>query len=118
MDNVRPLTLIDCFVVPFTLALDPEQTLSDFVLYCSVEELILYTRCSWYPFDVDLSEMAKNRASRGAKLSLVKFVDIGGRWRREDVFRLKEYVIHVEYRTDGTTPNWDDVPGANRDGSE
>ena len=66
--------------------------------------------------DVDsLVEMAKNRASRGAKLPLVTIV-VRGKVAPRKVFELRKYVTHVEYRVDDEPPSWFDVPG--EDGSE
>ena len=119
MNDLQTLVLIDCNDVPFILALDPEQNPSNLVLCPGMQKLILYTEDDRDLLNVKhLIAMAKNRASRGAKLSSVTFVDLGGNGRREEVLRLREHVAHVEYRVDVVTPTWNDLPGVNRDESE
>ena len=82
-----------------------------------MEKLIHYVEYPWALAE-DFVEMAKNRASRGAKLSSVMLVTNGGYTQRDTVLKLKEYVTQVEDRAGGIRPAWDDVPGANREESE
>ena len=80
-----------------------------------MEQLILYPKISWPPLDVEpFNRMTKNRASRGAKLSSITFVNLRHDGSREEVLKLNEHVAHVECRAYGVKPDWDDVPGVNR----
>ena len=64
----------------------PQQNPSDLILCSNMEVFILYTN-SLLPSDVDrLIKMAKNRASRGARLELVIVVNLSGRKQIEEVF--------------------------------
>ena len=111
MNDLRTLVMIDCNNRPFTCALDPQKNPSSLILCSKMEELVLYIKI-WDVFDIRfLIKMAKNRASRGAKLSLIRFVDRRGRGLREEALKLGEHVTHVEYRVDDTLPAWDDIPG-------
>ena len=49
--------------------------------------------------------MAKQRASRDAKLSLITIVGLDEPVPGTEVFKLREYVKHVEYRVDDALPN-------------
>ena len=111
MSNLRTLTLIDCNYLPFMVALDPEQHSPDLVLCPNMEELIIYAH-EWSLFEVNhLIAMAEGRASGGAKLSSIIFVDLGSCGQREEMFRLREHVAYVEYRIEDKPPTWDDPPG-------
>ena len=55
--------------------------------------------------------MAKNRASRGTKLSSIKIVNMGDRGLKKEMLKLGMHVTRVEYRIDPTPPAWDYVPG-------
>ena len=110
-DRLRTLILTNCSHPLFTNALDPKHSPSNLVLCSHLEELILYIEYL-PPSDVDgLIKMAKNRASSGAKLSSITIVETYGSERIDRVFKLREYVTHVEYRVGGARPAWDDVPG-------
>ena len=111
-NNLRTLILIDCHNLPYILQLDPERHPSNLVLCPNIEELVLYVN-SWSKVDAGpLIRMAKNRASRRARLSSIKLVCRSGQGQRErEVSELKEHVTHVEYRVDEVIPAWDDVPG-------
>lgn len=111
VNDLRTLILTNCDGLPFILALDPEQNPSDLVLCVTLEELVIYTE-SWSLSKVELLiKMAKNRASRGSKLSSFTFVDLCGLDLREEVLKLREHAMHVEYRVDGAPPAWDDITG-------
>ena len=78
----------------------PQQNPSDLILCSNMEGFILYTN-SLLPSDVDhLIKMAKNRASRGARLALVIVVDLSGRKQIEEVF-----VVHGSDDSDGFVGN-------------
>ena len=77
-DQLRTLTLTGCDNEPFVRALDPEQNPFNLVLCLNMEALVLYPR-SPSLFNIErLIGMARNRASRGAKLSSVTLIDLGG----------------------------------------
>jgi len=61
--------------------------------------------------------MAKERALRGAKLSLIAIVCLGTLPPPEGVSKLWEYVSHVECKFEDVPPAWDDIPGYCRSGS-
>ena len=112
-NELRTLVMINCNNRPFACALDPEQNSSNLTLCSKMEELVVYIKI-WYQFDVEiLIRMTKNRASRGAKLSSITFVDLDASYGpRGEVFKLREHVTHVEYRVEDTLPAWDiDIPG-------
>ena len=114
MENLGTLTLIDSDSLPFILALHPGQNPSGPVLCPNMEKLTFYARDHRYPLDgKHLIGMAKSRASRGAKLSSVTFVSLGGCGHKKKVFELRKHVSQVEYRSDGIVPAWDNVPGVN-----
>jgi hypothetical protein len=78
MDNLRTLILIKCNNLPFILALNPRKNLSKLVLCPGLEELVLYTN-PWNQLPIQhLIDMAEDRASRGAKLSSITIVSLGG----------------------------------------
>ena len=110
-NNLRTLILIDCSNLPFILALDPEQSRSGLVPRLNMEELVLYIKSRAQFHAEDLISMAKNRASRGAKLSSIMFIDVGELAQKKKVLKLRKHVTRVEYRVDDALPPWDDVPG-------
>jgi hypothetical protein len=113
MNNLRTLVLTNCNSLPFILALDPEQNPFNLLLSSNMEALIFCFK-SWSLLNVDhLIRMAKNRASRGAKLSSIMFVDLGGQEQMEleEAFELTKHVARVEYRVDDTPPAWNDIYG-------
>jgi len=110
MNNLRTLTLMDCLNPPFILALDPKRNPSGTVLCPKLEELILYiVDDDAFPVS-GLLEMAKQRASGGAKLSTITIVG----WREfvpaKEVLKLRDYVSWVEYRLDDVVPEWSVIP--------
>lgn len=62
--------------------------------------------------------MARNRASRGVKLSSVTIVDVGPCRLAEEALKLREHVAHMEHRVARNAPPWDHVPDVNHDESE
>lgn len=110
--NLRTLVLSECNNQPFILALDPEKNASGLVLCPHLQELTLYTSPLLHPpYTRRLITMAKNRASRGAKLSSLTIVDLGGLGLRDEVFGLKEDVMHLDYRMGSEPPHWDVLHG-------
>jgi len=117
-DNLRTLILTKCDILPFILALDPEENPSKLALCPKLKELVLYVE-SQDKFYIDhLVSMAKNRALGGAKLSSIIIVDLGELTPDEEVFELREYVTHVECRVEDAPPTWDSIPGEIGDESE
>ena len=114
--NLRTLVLSECNNQPFILALNPEKNASGLVLCPHLQELTLYTSpLRHHPYTRRLITMAKNRASRGAKLSLLTIVDLGELGLRDEVFELREDVMHLDYRIGSEPPRWDVLHG--KDGS-
>jgi hypothetical protein len=89
--------------------LDPDQTPSKPVPCPKLEELVLYVE-SRDAFNIpELMSMAKERASRGAKLSSITIVGLGELVSGKEVFKLREHVAHVDYRVEEEPPEWDDI---------
>lgn len=109
-NNLRALTLIDCNHLLFVHALDPEQHPSNFVLCPDMEQLNLHVRRR-RRFDLrHVIEMAKNRASRGARLPSVTCANQDGSLAKKQMFELKQHVTHGRYQIGRLPPAWDDVP--------
>ena len=53
--------------------------------------------------------MARNRASRGAKLLSVTIVSLGIGELKEEVLKLREHVTHLEFSIGRLAPAWDEV---------
>ena len=109
MKSLRTLTLTYCSNLPFISALDPNQNASNTVVCPKLEELVLFTQeesCI-----EELLEMAKGRASRGAKLSLIAITCPQELAPAGKISELRGYALHVEYRWDRTEPEWSAVPG-------
>ena len=107
--DLHTLTLIRCENLPFILALNPYRNPTRITLCPNLEKLILYvdTRDS---FDIqELMNMAKERASSGAKLRSITIVGLGELLPGKEVFKLREHVTHVEYRFEENPPGWDHV---------
>lgn len=111
LSNLRTLILTSCNNLPFVLSLNPQRNPSNLVLCSDMEELILYIDSPDQFYPKHLIKMARNRATRGAKLSAITLVDLGQHLPEKEVLKLREHVTHVEYRTGGASPDWDDVPG-------
>ena len=117
MDNLRTLTLIDCDNTSFILALNPDRNASKTMLCPGLEELVLFFE-NFENFGEtcvdELLEMAKARASRGAKLSTLVIASL---WTTtpEDMPGLESYVSRVEYRLEDISPRWDILPGEDDD---
>ena len=104
MNNLKTLMLTNCEILPFILALDPEQSPSDIVPCFGLDELVIYSQS----FNIEsFVRMAKNRRSRGALISLVKCVSAHRSWR-EEVLKLRKYVGRLEFGEDDKEPGWDD----------
>ena len=111
LDNLRALTLTDSTSNSFILALNPDRNASNAMLCPQLEELVLPFRRTSID---ELLEMAKARASRGAKLSTLVIVSPWGH-AQEDVPHLESYVSRVEYRFRNISLRWDILPGEDDD---
>ena len=111
-NNLRTLALAECHNTPFIVALNPGCNASNIVVCPKLEEFILYIR---EQEDVDcveeLSEMVKERASRGAKLSTVVIVCPRKITLAKKLFDLRKYVSRVEHRVEDEIPEWDTITG-------
>ena len=106
MKDLRTLTLMNCTNLSFILALNPNHNTSNEVLCPKLEELVLYIQVRRGESLADeLLEMAKARASRGARLSAIVIVC----WWGFTVPGLENYTARLEY-SDVETPSWDSVP--------
>ena len=111
MKNLRTLVLTRCNNLPFILALDPNQSPSKPVLCPMLKELNLYVdeRDS---FNItELRSMVKERALKDAQLSSIVIVGLGELVPGREVFKLRKYVPHVEYRVEDIAPEWYSIPG-------
>jgi hypothetical protein len=118
MDNLRTLVLTKCNNLPFILALNPEEDHSELLRCPNLEELVLYVRSRDQFHIGHLISMAKERASRDAKLSSITIVGMGELAPGKEVFKLRGHVKHVHYRVDDAPPDWDDFPDGSGDESE
>jgi hypothetical protein len=113
-DNIRTLVLYleDCDSYVYIRALDPEQNPSNVVPCPNMEELVFYLRYTFMLNVNHLVSLAKNRASRGARISSVTIVDVKDSGEEPNLSRLREYVTHVKWisRYIGM-PCWDLLPG-------
>ena len=98
MNNLRSLTLTECYNLPFILALNPRKTPSNIVLCPKLEELMLSIEELYSIYITDMLDMAEGRALRGARLSSITIVGPGGVTPGKDVFKLRDYVTRVDYR--------------------
>ena len=114
MKSLRTLLLIEVHNLSFIRALNPKQNKSHTVLCPELEELVLYVkRRDWFCLK-ELMEMASERTKNVPKLSSITIVSLDGICSKEEVFRLRRYVSHVEYKLDEEPPYW----GAVYDASE
>jgi hypothetical protein len=107
---LRTLTLSDCLNLPFIFALNPNRIPSKFVVCPELEELILYIKAKDRFCIDELLEMAKERDSRGARLSTITITCPQEFVQAREVDKLKDHVSSVEYRLDGVVPKWDYIP--------
>jgi hypothetical protein len=115
MHNLRTLTLTNCLNLSFILALNPSRNASNTVVCPKLKEVVLYIQKQHIHEQQDgssmdeLLEMAKDRASRGAKLLSIVITCPWG--IPVEVSGLRSYVSRVEYRLDDESPRWDVHPG-------
>ncbi|KAF9643330.1 hypothetical protein BDM02DRAFT_3273098 [Thelephora ganbajun] len=112
MKDLRTLRLIQCNNLPFILALNPNRNFLKLTLCPELEELILYINEGSFNIG-ELTSMAKERASQGAKLSSITIVGLG--FMPGEVLGLGEHVARVEYRVKDEPPQWDSAFGDEKD---
>jgi len=108
MEDLRTLTLAQCINRPFVLALNPKKNPSKTVLCPKLEEVTLYIKHrAQYNCD-ELLSMAKERESRGARLSVIWIINLDNIFVPvKEMSQLREHVSRVEYKLDGVMPAWD-----------
>ena len=112
MEALQTLMLSRCTNLPFISILNPNKNPDRTVLCPKLEEIVLYTKSPKEVHIDQLLKMAEGRASRGAKLVAITItvVDAMPTLRPKEVFKLREYVSHVEYKLEDTLPRWDALP--------
>ena len=118
MDDLRTLVLIECHNLPFILALNPEENPSKLVLCRNLEHLVLYFESQDQFHIKHLTGMARERASRDAKLSSITIIGLGELVPGKEVFKLREHIERVRYRVEDEPPDWDYLPGESSDEGE
>ena len=110
MDALRTLTLTDCLNAHFVSALNPRKNASKTLLCPALEEVILYIKKREELGLKRLLAMAKERDSKGARLSTIRIISTEGFASAKEVFKLRDHVTRVKYRLDDVVPAWDDDP--------
>ena len=116
MDDLRTLFLNQCNNLPLISALDPDKSSQKLVFCPKLENLIFYIN-DRKPFYVrGLTDMAKGRALKGAKLRSIIVISQGGGMPENEVSKLGEYVEHVGCRFEEREPRcrWDEIPDDGR----
>jgi len=109
MEDLRTLTLARCTNLPFILTLNPRKNPSKTILCPKLEQLTLYIKRTTHQYCLnELLSMAKERASRGAKLSVISIINLDNVFvSAEEMDQLREHVSRVEYRVDSIVSAWD-----------
>jgi len=110
MAELRTLTLTQCSGLPFILSLNPRTHDPKITLCPRLEEVILYVEKQDAFHTLELVSMVRERASKGAKLRSITIVGLGELVPGKEVFKLRDYVTHVEYRFEEVPPKWDAIP--------
>lgn len=119
MNNLRVLALVHCLNLSFISALNPNRNASNMVVCPKLEELALcFGELLEEPFIDDLLEMAKERASRGARLATIAIICPQEFIPSEKVFSLRRYVSQVEYTLDVGLFGQDTFPSSEVDGAD
>ena len=109
MKDLHTLTLTRSSNVPFILALNPDLNPTKSILCPNLKELVLYIERR-NAFNLpELMSMAEERALRHTKLSSITIVGLGELLPGKEVFKLKEYVSHVDYKFREKPPSWDSI---------
>ena len=114
-NGLRTLILTKCDNLPFILALDPEENPLKLVLCPDLGKLVLYVKSQDQSYIEHLISMAKNRASRGAKLSSITIASLGELVSGWNVIELRKHITDVKYRVGEAPPAWDYIPGESGD---
>ena len=102
MKDLRTLTLTRCNNLSFILTLNPDQNPLKCALCPKLEELVLYVK-GLESFNIkELMSMAQERASAGMKLASLTVVGLGELLPGREVFKLREYIPHVDYKVGET----------------
>jgi len=112
MKHLRTLTLIEVRDPSFIFSLNPGKNKSHTLLCPELEELVLYIRQQSWSYLRELMEMASERAKNHVKLSSITIVSLDEICPKEEVFRLRRCVSHVEYKLDVEPPRWNSVNDA------
>ena len=98
MDALRTLVLVKCHNIPFVSALDPSKIPSGALVCPKLGELVLHIKKEkWFCIN-ELLEMAKERDSKGARLSTITIISWHEFVPTEEVLELRNHVSHVKYR--------------------
>ena len=120
MNDIRTLMLIDCAHPCFITGLNPNRNTSNTMVCPKLEELVMYVQESLNESYIgELVDMAKERASTGAKLSTFVVDCPREPGLAHEAFVLKRYVPRAEHRLDGHPLDWgpilrkvgDTIPG-------
>ena len=109
MEDLRTLTLSRSTYLPFILALNPRRNPSKTILCPKLEQLSLYIKRTAPQYRLnEMLSMAKERASRGAKLSVISIINLDNVFvSAEEMDQLREHVSRVEHRVDSIVSAWD-----------
>jgi len=111
MGDLRTLTLARCINLPFILTLNPHKNTSKTVLCPKLEEITLYIKRLGQFRINELVSMAKERASKGAKLSKISIISLDdASISPREMSQLREHVSRVEYKFGDAMPTWDTLP--------
>lgn len=111
MGDLRTLALDRCNTLPFILTLNPQKNSSKIVLCPKLEEITLYIKRLGQFRINELVSMAKERASRDAKLSTITIISLDdASISPREMSQLREYVSRVEYKFGDAMPTWDTLP--------
>ena len=110
MDNLRALTLTACLNHPFLFALNPKKNAPRIVICPKLKELVVHIGEKERYFTNRLLAMAKERASRGARLAVVAIIDVNKLLTATRVLELRTYVTRVDYRRENIMPNSNATP--------
>ena len=109
MGDLCTLTLTECHNLLFFAALNPEKTPRGVVLCPWLTELVLHIHLDKRFCLKELWEMARARSSQGAKLNSVTVICTQQLVAPKEVFKLRQYVSHVEYKLEDQFPDWNVV---------
>ena len=111
MEDLRVLTLARCINLPFILTLNPRKNSSKTVLCPKLEEITLYIKRLGQFRINELVSMAKERASRGAKISVISIISLDdASISPREMSQLREHVSRVEYKFGDAIPTWNTLP--------